>query len=52
LPTERAKRLIWSSEVRGTFDRILDIEDTGLACSLDVKVGPDGALYFSTTDKI
>jgi len=29
-----------------SFDHIDGIEDTGLACSLDVKVGPDGALYF------
>jgi hypothetical protein len=27
-------------------------EDTGLACSLDVTVGPDGAVYFSTADTI
>jgi len=35
-----------------SFDHIDGIEDTGLACSLDVTVGPDGALYFSTTDTI
>jgi glucose/arabinose dehydrogenase len=35
-----------------SFDHIDGIEDTGLACSLDVTVGPDGALYFSTADKI
>ena len=35
-----------------SFDRIDAVEDTGLSCSLDVKVGPDGALYFSTTDTI
>ena len=35
-----------------SFDHIDGIEDTGLACSLDVKVGPDGALYFSTMDTI
>ena len=35
-----------------SFDHIDGIEDTGLACSLDVTVGPDGALYFSTADTI
>jgi hypothetical protein len=27
-------------------------EDTGLACSLDVTVGPDAALYFSTASTV
>jgi glucose/arabinose dehydrogenase len=31
-----------------SFDHIDGIEDAGLSCSLDVKVGPDGAVYFST----
>ena len=35
-----------------SFDHIDGIEDTSLACSLDVTAGPDGALYFSTTDTI
>jgi glucose/arabinose dehydrogenase len=35
-----------------SFDHIDGIEDTGLACSLDVTVGPDGAVYFSTSDTI
>jgi glucose/arabinose dehydrogenase len=35
-----------------SFDHIDEIEDTGLACSLDVTVGPDGALYFSTANTI
>jgi hypothetical protein len=35
-----------------SFDHIDGIEDTGLACSLDVKVGSDVVLYFSTTDTI
>jgi hypothetical protein len=35
-----------------SFDHVDGIEDTGLSCSLDVTVGPDGALYFSTADTI
>jgi hypothetical protein len=52
LPTGSTKRRIWSSEARGTIDRIFGIEDTGLACNLDVKVGPDGTLCFSTANEI
>jgi hypothetical protein len=35
-----------------SFNHIDGIEYTGPACSLDLKGGPDGALYFSTTDTI
>ena len=35
-----------------SLDHIDGIEDRGLSCSLDVKVGPDGAVNFSTMDTI
>jgi len=58
IPKNDLLRCSWNTgmlqhlRMASTFDRILGIEDTGLACNLDVTVGPDGALYFSTTDKI
>ena len=44
--------LIRHVKMAPSFNHIDGIEYTGPACSLDLKGGPDGALYFSTTDTI